>query len=307
MASITEKALLKTDPELRKCQIEALLSILTFVKCLVKMFCGTGKSRIITNVIIHKKQKLSVVVFPSLALITQYSKDYLKNPYFVRHFKKHEVLNVSSEHLDAVESTTSPSLIKKFLKGKSHKIVLVTYQSLHVLLDCLEGKKIGLICYDEAHHVVSDECKKLVFGTDYYENEIYFTATPRNENGITMFDRDEPEKNMCGEVAFDYTYLNGLRDFFLNAFDICVDMYTENTNNSIYEAMSRAILARNTSRVLSFHSGVNGESNTNVWNFVNEDEFRDVFDRVQRTEFPEKKGYYGKITFRPVLILNCRF
>ena len=37
-------------------------------------------------------------------------------------------------------------------------------------------------------------------------------------------------------------------------------MYTENTNNNLYEAMARAILKRNTSRVLSFHSGVNGES-----------------------------------------------
>lgn len=107
MASITEKALLKTDPELRKCQIEALLSILTNVKCLVKMFCGTGKSRIITNVIIHKKQNLSVVVFPSLALIRQYSEDYLNDVDFIRHFKKHKRMNVSSEHLDTIESTTS--------------------------------------------------------------------------------------------------------------------------------------------------------------------------------------------------------
>ena len=300
MASITEKELLKTDPKLpdRPYQIEALLIILTFVKCLVKMFCGTGKSRIITNVIIHKKQNLNVVVFPSLALIRQYSTDYLNHTDFIRHFKKHKIINVSSEHLVTIESTTDQYLIKKFLKNKSPKIVLVTYQSLHVLLECLEEKKIGLICYDEAHHVVSDECKKLVFGTDYYENEVYFTATPRNENGITMFDRDEPEKNMCGKIAYDYTYLNGLRDGFLNAFDICVDMYTENTNKSIYEAIARAILARNTSRVLSFHSGVNGESNTNVWNFVNEHEFRIVFDRIQRTEFPEKKRYYKKITFR---------
>jgi superfamily II DNA or RNA helicase len=299
METITEKDLLKTDPELknRPYQIEALLSIFLYAKCLVKMFCGTGKSRIITNVIIHEKKELSVVVFPSLALISQYSFDYLNNVEYIRHFKKHKTMNVSSESLDNMESTTEKKEIKKFMKLKSPKIILVTYQSYQVLLDCLEGKKIGIVCYDEAHHVVSPETQKLVFGTDYFEKEVFFTATPKNENGITMFDRDDPEKNMCGPVAYDYTYLQGLVDEVLNAFEICIDMYTENTNASIYEAMARAILSKGTSRVLSFHSGVNGESNTNVWNFVNEAEFQIAFTKVQKTEFPEKKDY-TKITFK---------
>jgi superfamily II DNA or RNA helicase len=299
MATITEKDLLKSDPalEARPYQLEALLSIFLYAKCLVKMFCGTGKSRIITNVIIHEKKDLSVVVFPSLALISQYSFDYMNNAEYVRHFKKHKTLNVSSEKLENMESTTDAKEIKKFLKYKSPKIILVTYQSYQVLLDCLEGKKIGLVCYDEAHHVTSPETQKLVFGTDYYEKEVFFTATPKNENGITMFDRDDLEKNMCGPVAYDYTYLQGLVDEVLNAFEICIDMYTENTNASIYEAMVRAILTTGNSRVLSFHSGVKGESNTNVWNFVNEAEFQIAFTKVQKTEFPEKKDY-TKITFK---------
>ena len=106
METITEKDLLKTDPELKKrpYQIEALLSIFLYAKCLVKMFCGTGKSRIITNVIIHEKKELSVVVFPSLALISQYSADYLNNAEYAHHFKKYQKKNVSSEKLE--NSTT---------------------------------------------------------------------------------------------------------------------------------------------------------------------------------------------------------
>jgi len=297
---ITEEVLLKNDPALknRPYQLEALLRIFQYKKCLVKMFCGTGKSRIITNVNIHEKKELSVVVFPSLSLINQYSADYLDNVEYKHHFKKHKKMNVSSENLDTITSTTKPHEIKKFLKSKSPKIILVTYQSFQVLLDCLEGKKIGLVCYDEAHHVVSPETQKLVFGTDYYEKEVFFTATPKNENGITMFDRDDPEQNMCGPVAYDYTYLQGLVDKVLNAFEICIDMYTENTNNSIYEAMARGILSRNTNRVLSFHSGVNGESNTNVWNFVKPTEFQTAFEKVQKAEFPEKGEYYKKPTFK---------
>ena len=304
MKRMTEKVLIKTDPALknRLYQVESLMNILNLEskKCLVKMFCGTGKSRIITNVIIHEKKTLNVIVFPSLALINQYSMDYLNNDEYKKHFKKHKKINVSSEILTTTESTTDPKKIKNFLKLKTHKIILVTYQSYQVLLNCLDGMKIGLVCYDEAHHVVSPEYQKLVFETDYFEKEVFFTATPRNENGIIMYDVDEPENNMCGELAYDYTYLQGLNDEVLNSFEVCIDMYTENSNNSIYQALARAILARNTSRVLSFHSGVNGESNTNVWNFVNFEIFQAVFYEVQRNEFPEKEGYYTKITFKGI-------
>jgi hypothetical protein len=36
------------------------------------MFCGTGKSRIITNLIIHENKDLTVLVFQPLAIINQY-------------------------------------------------------------------------------------------------------------------------------------------------------------------------------------------------------------------------------------------
>ena len=118
MEAITEEILLKSDPALknRPYQIEALLSIFLYAKCLVKMFCGTGKSRIITNVIIHEKKELSVVVFPSLALISQYSADYLTNEEYKHHFKKHKTMNVSSESLTTIDSTTAPKKIKKLLQ-----------------------------------------------------------------------------------------------------------------------------------------------------------------------------------------------
>lgn len=57
----------------RDCQIVAYVAIvfqlLTLSKCLVKMFCGSGKPRLITATIIGQKKNLSVVFVPSLALI----------------------------------------------------------------------------------------------------------------------------------------------------------------------------------------------------------------------------------------------
>ena len=57
-------------------------------KCLVKMFCGSGKSLIMKTVVKHFNEKLSVFVFPSLSLIDQFYDDYLE--------KSKEVLKISS-------------------------------------------------------------------------------------------------------------------------------------------------------------------------------------------------------------------
>ena len=286
--------LLTNDQSLRYYQIEAIINIINQRKCLVKMFCGTGKSRIFTNDILYHQKKLNIIVFPSLALINQYSSDYYE------YFNDYNIINISSEILPTIKSTTNTSTIKKFLNRKNHKLVLVTYQSFDVLLNCIETKNFGSVYYDEAHHVVSPEYRKLVFGSNYFEREIFLTATPRNENGITMLDLNHPANNMCGELAYDYTYLQGFNSKVLNEFEICVDMYTENTNNNLYEAMARAILKRNTSRVLSFHSGVNGESNTDVKKFVDKKGFKKAFRKIQEEEFPEKSEYYTKITFKGI-------
>ena len=46
-------------------------------KGLIKMFCGSGKSFVIYHSLLHYTDNLSVVVVPSINLITQFNKDYL--------------------------------------------------------------------------------------------------------------------------------------------------------------------------------------------------------------------------------------
>jgi hypothetical protein len=66
----------------RNCQINAFNGITDILrndaKCIVKMFCGTGKSRVIREVVLNQKKDPSIIVFPSLALIRQYTNDYLQ-------------------------------------------------------------------------------------------------------------------------------------------------------------------------------------------------------------------------------------
>ena len=45
-------------------------------KCIVKMFCGTGKSLLMRKCKYLEYQKLVVYVFPSLSLIDQFCNDY---------------------------------------------------------------------------------------------------------------------------------------------------------------------------------------------------------------------------------------
>jgi len=250
-------------------------------KCIVKMFCGTGKSLLMRKCRIIKNKKLVVYVFPSLSLIDQFYTDYLHD------FKN--ILKISSE----TESTTDTIKITKFLSKKINKIICITYQSFKTLLDNL-GKTIIDVCiFDEAHHAVGETYQKLIFDNDtsICDKQIFFTATPKNANGIVMYDRDNLDACMCGKLVYDYSYLQGMNEDYLQPFEIRVDMYSDNTNKSVYESISRAVLTSGNSRVLTFHSDVNTDRDTSVNNFVNEKEFITAFKKVQEIEFPENKKY----------------
>ena len=290
----------------RNCQIDAFNGITeilrTDAKCITKMFCGTGKSRVIREVVLNQKKDLSIIVFPSLALIRQFTNNYLQN---IQSKESHKILNISSEILDDFTSTRDPLEIKQFLKLEKQKIICITYQSLKTLVSNLENTVIGLACFDEAHRTTSDGVKELIYNTDKYEKQVFFTATPINQNGITMFERDEDEIGKygdCGKLASEYTYLQGLRDGILSLFELRVDLYTEDTVEHMYESIARAILASGNQRVLTFHADASesSSSDTSVLRFVDEYLFKEVFQNISEKEFPELLGKIQKITFIPI-------
>lgn len=273
---------------------DAIISEISINKnCLVKMFCGSGKSIIMYELVKHLKQNLSVFVFPSLSLIDQFCGNYLG--------KAPNILRISSDN----ESTTEPYEISIFInKQIAQKIVCVTYQSFNVLLENLHGNKIDLCCFDEAHHAVGDTYQMMIFNNDTnISKSVFFTATPKNANGIIMWDRNIPSKSMCGNLVYEYSYLQGSMEGYLNPFEIRVDLFTENDNKSVYESISRAILTTGNNRVLTFHSTVNSHVESSVINFVDEEKFRRSFQFIVETEFKEKKNLYNKITMTG---LDCK-
>ena len=312
-------------------------------RALIKMFCGSGKSFVIYHSLLEFGGNLSVVVVPSINLITQFNKDYLlddtKISYNKKHFNKSfKVLTVCSKNELSdhnINITTDENTIDKFLSKKANKIVLITYQSLPIFCKVIVdgGYSIDLLCFDEAHHILGDGMKKLLFGYDEedYDDEesednnvigfidnsvdktLFFTATPKNSNGIMMYepviedDYEDDENSFygdeihCGKMIFEYMHLNGVIDNILNDFQIRVDLYTDDNDISVFDAISRSILETGNNKVLTFHarSEVSGENGyTNVVDFSSQkDAFVKSFNRIVKKEFADKKGYYKKINF----------
>ena len=264
-------------------------------KCIVKMFCGTGKSLLMRKCKYLENQKLVVYVFPSLSLIRQFCSDYFDKTNCPFKISSDKYICIDEDTDKIKESTTDTAVIRSELMKPGNKIICVTYQSYKTLLDNLGSTKIDVCIYDEAHHAVGETYQKLIFEQEEsVVKQIFFTATPKDDNGIIMCDKDS---SICGRTVYDYTYLRGLHDGHLNPFEIRVDMYTENTNKSVYESIARAILVSGNNRVLTFHAKVSGgesKSNTSVLNFVKESEFICAFNKVTKEEFPEKEGIYTK-------------
>ena len=329
--------------ELRKHQVECIDNIKSHFennnKALIKMFCGSGKSFIIYHCLLEYTNNLSVIVVPSINLITQFNKDYLldknKQEYNKKYFNKSfEILTVCSKNelSNNINLTTDSDKILEFIEIEENKIILITYQSLELLINIIKENEIeiDLLCFDEAHHILENNIKELLFGIEdedynYIENFIdtycnktlFFTATPKNSNNIMMYEsitnynqyelieddestiKEEPD---CGKMIYEYMHYTGVNDNILNDFNIRVDLYTDNNDSNIFDAISRSILETGNNRVLTFHSRseTKTDNGSNVIDFVNADLFIKSFNKIRKTEFKHLRGKYKNITFKGI-------
>ena len=346
-------------------------------RALIKMFCGSGKSFIIYHCLLQYTKSISIVVVPSINLITQFNRDYLldqskkkyNDKYFKNNFKTLTICSKNELSNDNVNFTpvNNTDTITEFFELTGSKIILITYQSLKQFAEIIkeEDVQIDLVCFDEAHHILADNMKELLFGTNdeqydydnsnsqysnnsdnesnydsdvfseqsqendnfldcYVKKTLFFTATPKNTNGIKMYnavteitidDQDYDivddentcfeEEPHCGKMVYEYMHIEGVNDGILNDFNIRVDMYTENTNESIFEAISRTILETGNNRALTFHSRSETKSDkgSDVLSFSNDQNlklFEKAFKKVQKEEFPKLKDKYKSIKFEGI-------
>ena len=296
-----------TEISLRTHQQEAIEAITTCFEendsCLVKMFCGTGKTRIVFYLMMNSKNNLSIIVFPSLALIEQFNIDYINSPEWLELTKKFKYMSVcsASECLDSthkIHYTTDKERISNFLEGDKRKILSVTYQSFETLSECIKDSSVGidLLIYDEAHHVVGSTIQKFVFQDEDFEEltdkRIFLTATPKNSNGIIMLDRED--ESDCGTLAYEYTHRQAVKDNICNDFTIGVHFgCPEKLKQScIYEAITRSMLSTGNMRMLTFHSYSECEKDgaSNVLSFTSEKKaLTSAYKKLRETEFSEHK------------------
>jgi predicted helicase len=297
-------------------------SLRTNNKCLVKMFCGTGKTRIVFYLMINEHRNLTVIVFPSIALITQFNIDYVNNDEWSEFTNSYNYMSICScnelndmDLQNDIKYTTDSKRIKRFLNKRPNKIVSVTYKSLENLVNCITHTNvtINLLIYDEAHHTIGSNIQQIVFDNEQFQTQtnktIFMTATPKNDNGIKMLERnyddvnydDVEDVNMeyysdCGTLAFEYTHYQAVQDGICNDFNIAIDFYADNDvkYKSVYEAIVRSILTTGNNKMLSFHglSEAEQKNRSNVIEFINDDNLRklkDAYIKVRKTEFDNTK------------------
>ena len=244
-------------------------------RILVKMFCGTGKSLIMRYGKAFQNHSLCVYVFPSLSLIEQFKMDYLQDV-------QSPLLIISSDD----DSTTNEEDIQTFLQQDGNKIICITYQSFHLIKDV----EIPMCVLDEAHHVTSETYQPLFLENTNIQRMCLFTATPKKSDMIDY-----------GESVYEYPYLRGVAEGYLNPFEIRVDLVGEESNNIIYESIARTYYTTGNNHILTFHADVNTESPTSVRNFVNQLEIQKAFDTIQK-EFHSQpipkvhvRGFYSEM------------
>ena len=174
-------------------------------------------------------------------LINQYCNDYVLSSEvpFKSEFEKYECLAFCSDD-DAklkqkgkIPFTTDEDKLKQFFKLSHNKIILVTYKSFEKFINiCIDNHiNIGKLIFDEAHHIVGDKIQSIVFNNSELDNIVeqtrYYTATPVNKNGITMYDRDEPENSDCGPLAYEYLYYQAIEDKVCKSFETQISLYTQ--------------------------------------------------------------------------------
>ena len=200
------------------------------------MACGTGKTYTSLWIKEKIKSKLTLVLVPSLNLLSQTTWDwaYATN-------KKIEILcicsditvgknddNLVEELIDvSFPVENDPKKISKFINKKGDKVIFCTYQSSHLIQKIQKNKKVrnfDLIISDEAHRCASADHDSNYFTIVLNDKKIrgkkrlFLTATPRTyesnvkkiseERGIVVYGMDD--EKIFGKIFHSLTFAEAI-------------------------------------------------------------------------------------------------
>lgn len=265
-------------------QKEALKAVTAELKkadrCHIVMACGTGKTLTSLAIAENINPKSIVVFVPSLALINQFMKEWIKNT----NWKDYETLAVCSDNsvTNGIESdsilledmdfsvTSDVATIKKFLnlRNKKLKIIFCTYQSSILLKDL----KIELGIFDEAHKTAGYGKNLFAFSL-HNENikiskRLFMTATPRhasaikkdkNGEAISLYSMDNMD--LYGKRAFTLGFRKAINLGLICDYKIIISVANANANaNSCLlsnsKALQQAIVKSKTNKIITYHKSI---------------------------------------------------
>jgi superfamily II DNA or RNA helicase len=196
--------------------------------------CGTGKTLIGLRVAEAMNSRRTLVLVPSLSLVSQILSDWAKDG--LRPFRFLPVCSDETiggeDHLVAhvsqlgVPATTKPSEIADFIRGSGARVVFSTYQSTPALAQAFKQHKLepfDLVICDEAHRCAG--VKDGPFATILDPQEIrarkrlFMTATPRiaseasksraDSMGLELVSMDDPK--VFGPVFHELKFSEAIR------------------------------------------------------------------------------------------------
>jgi predicted helicase len=211
---------IKLRPYQKECVDKVILFFRENSRCHTIMPCGTGKSIISYNIDKEMKNTKTLVLVPSLYLLSQIYNTYSRESYN----SKVKYLLVGSDADDEnkqfvkdIDYTTDQTIINKFIdKYVNDKIIIIsTYQSSELL----KNKEFDLIIFDEAHKTVNKEKSFFNFALNddciKSNKRLFMTATKKvyanNDEEIICMNNE----NLYGQLIYEYTLKNAIEQGFL--------------------------------------------------------------------------------------------
>lgn len=244
----------KKQKEPREHQKEAVGKILEeFAKAdraTAVMACGTGKTLVGLWVMEALKSTKAVIFMPSLALIRQTLKEWLRET----RIEQFSFLCVCSdqsvsEGIDSLvihqadldfEVTTDPKRIRAYLDSpfSGTKVVFTTYHSAPVIGEALtSGEKFDYGVFDEAHKTAGKKDKRSGFALDdcniTIQKRLFLTATPKRYNPLKRDDEGEAEtilsmddKRIYGNHCFSLSFGRAVDSGIICPYEVLISVIT---------------------------------------------------------------------------------
>jgi superfamily II DNA or RNA helicase len=251
------------------------------------MACGTGKT--LTGLRINEAMgnELTVLLVPSLTLLSQTLKDWLTDK--KTDFKWLAVCSDDSVTSDPQDNarlvdydlpaTTDIKVIQKFLASTGKKVVFSTYQSSNILKSALMKSKVvvDFAIADEAHRLAGKVGREFASFLDPdlpVSKRLFMTATPRvYANSIKKMSESldiqilsMDDKEMFGEIFHRYSFSKAISEGILSDYRVVVigidDISTKDLFNK--RALVKAGVVETDSESLALHVALSKAMNN--WN-----------------------------------------